>query len=557
MAGGFVLPFGSSASTGTASTLAAAHMPKPFAARFAPGPRLRGRKVHGLLQDGTLGDYRLFTVIQEQSVADIVPGLGTPVYGYGYIDDAGVKRPVRVPGPTIDVDRTGRDGGLPVKLRVINRLPAEHPQWGHPFNTSTHLHGSASLPQYDGYADDVTPPQHYKDYWYPNHQDARTLWYHDHGVHHTAQNAYGGLAAQYHLHDSEQERYLPRGQYDVPVTISDAMFSADGRLSYDDHDFSGLWGDVILVNGKPWPVMEVQKRVYRFRILNASLARSFRFHLSDGSKFSVVGTDGGLLPSAAVVSEYRHAGAERYELLIDFSKYATGATVNLMNRSNRNNVDYDHTDKVLQFKVVSTPPADLVGNSLTPQRLHTHEIMTIPASSAKRVRRFELDHDDVTNVFKISDRTWHDVVESRYTQTLTGAVTPAAGDVEIWEFQNNSGGWFHPLHLHLVDFRILSRNGTAPRPWENGPKDVVYIGEGETVRLLVHFELAPGSRGGKYMVHCHNLPHEDHDMMHQFAVGTVPGDREPNGVFSAGPELVQAPELDGSLHAYGDGTLAA
>ena len=90
---------------------------------------------------------------------------------------------------------------------MINRLPKNHPQWEqHPFTTSTHLHGSASLPQHDGYANDVTYPGFYKDYWYPNVQEARTLWYHDHGVHHTAQNAYGGLAAQYHLHD------LPKGQ---------------------------------------------------------------------------------------------------------------------------------------------------------------------------------------------------------------------------------------------------------------------------------------------------------------------------------------------------------
>ena len=228
-----------------------------------------------------------------------MPGLKTPVYGYAYIDDTGVKRPVRVPGPVIDVDRTDAvNAGLPVKVRVINRLPETHPQFGHAFKTSTHLHGSASLPQYDGYADDVTKPGEYKDYWYPNFQDARTLWYHDHGVHHTAQNAYGGLAAQYHLHDRVQERDLPKGVHDVALTIHDAMFSADGKLAYHDNEFSGLWGDVILVNGQPWPYMEVTRRVYRFRILNASIARSLRLHLSDNSEFAIVGTDGGLMPAA-------------------------------------------------------------------------------------------------------------------------------------------------------------------------------------------------------------------------------------------------------------------
>ena len=85
--------------------------------------------------------------------------------------------------------------------------------------------------------------------------------------------------------------------------------------------------------------------------------------------------------------------------------------------------------------------------------------------------------------------------------------------MEIWEISNHSGGWFHPTHIHLVDFKILSRNGAAPFPYEQGPKDVVYVGENETVRLLMKFE-----GRGKYMIHCHNLVHEDHDMMTQYEV---------------------------------------
>jgi FtsP/CotA-like multicopper oxidase with cupredoxin domain len=552
VSGGLLLPFGSSASTGTVSTLAPANMPKPFQATFAAGPTIRGRVVTGPLQDGTTGQYRLFTVIQKQAQANIVPGLKTPVYGYGYVDDNGVERPVRVPGPTIDVDRTGPNGGLPVKVRVVNRLPATHPQFGHEFKTSTHLHGSASLPQYDGYADDVTKPGYYKDYWYPNFQDARTLWYHDHGVHNTAVNAYGGLAAQYHLHDKVQERDLPAGAYDVPVTISDAMFSSDGKLAYDDHDFSGLWGDVILVNGQPWPVMQVQRRIYRFRVLNASIARSYRYHLSDNSYFGVVGADGGLLPQVAMVNEVRHGGAERYELLVDFSRYAPGTKVNLLNRSNRNNVDYDHTDKIMQFHVVdgSFPTTR---NTMTP-RLPRHELMDIPVTESKRTRRFELDHDDVTNVFKINHQTWEDVQASNYELLLTGGITPQLGDVEVWEFANNSGGWFHPLHIHLVDFKILSRNGAGPFAYERAPKDVVYIGEDETVRLLIKFTAAPGSAGGKYMVHCHNLPHEDHDMMQQFAVGDV---TQYDPIHAHYPQKIRGPVgTDGDVSLYGDGVLA-
>ena len=101
---------------------------------------------------------------------------------------------------------------------------------------------------------------------------------------------------------------------------------------------------------------------------------------------------------------------------------------------------------------------------------------------------------------------------------------PRLNATEIWEVSNPSGGWFHPFHIHLVDFKILSRNGRPPFEYERGPKDDVYVGEDETVRLIMKF----GPHRGRYMVHCHNLVHEDHDMMAQFAVGSTAGARDPN-----------------------------
>src|SRR3954447_26029200 len=98
---------------------------------------------------------------------------------------------------------------------------------------------------------------------------------------------------------------------------------------------------------------------------------------------------------------------------------------------------------------------------------------------------------------------------------------PGQDDVEIWTFDNRSGGWFHPIHVHLTDFKILDRNGQPPLPYEVGPKDVgpkdvAYAGEGEVVRVIAKF----GPRRGKYMMHCHNVIHEDHDMMTNFEAGT-------------------------------------
>jgi FtsP/CotA-like multicopper oxidase with cupredoxin domain len=118
--------------------------------------------------------------------------------------------------------------------------------------------------------------------------------------------------------------------------------------------------------------------------------------------------------------------------------------------------------------------------------------------------------------------TWEDVVNSGYRNVVSN---PKLGDVQVWEIKNSSGGWFHPVHIHLVDFKILDRNGKAPYAFEQGPKDVAYIGENETVRAIMRFG-SPNDTDvtGRYMIHCHNLPHEDHDMMTQFRVGEdMPG----------------------------------
>ena len=510
---GLAVPLGRSAATATPSRLPAGQMPRPYRVAFARPPVLAPYAT-GFDSDGAPVNY--YEVVQRAGTARILPTLTTPVFGYNG----------SVPGPTISLDQ-----GTRAVLRVRNQLPATHPQHGHAFKTSTHLHGSASLPQYDGYADDVTLPGWRKDYHYPNFQAARTLWYHDHGVHITAKNAYSGLAAQYHLHDEAERALLPQGEFDVPVTISDVIFAADGSLAWDDNNHSGLWGDVVLVNGRPWPVMKVQKRIYRFRILNASVARSYRLRLSTGDPVTMVATDGGLMPQAQTVTSWRHAGAERYEVLIDFSKYSAGTRVELRNASNKNNVDFLHTNKVMAFDVTDEPvdKSDPTWNTL-PTTLVSSPVMNLTAGQASRTRRLRLQRNDLTNLWTINDQTWHDVVQSGYRLSLGD---PDLNAVEIWEVENRSGGWFHPLHIHLVDFKVLSRNGGAPFAYERGPKDTVYVGESETVRLLMRFE----HHRGRYMVHCHNLPHEDHDMMQQFTVGLKAGDVDRNDPLTAAPPV--------------------
>jgi spore coat protein A len=498
---GLAVPLGS-VDAKSASRLDPRNMPKPYQRTLTIPSELPPTSTTVDADGQTRHNYR---IQQKLGSANMVPGMSTPILGYNGT----------FPGPTIKVHQGER-----ISLMMDNVLPLFHPQWGYRLDTSTHLHGSASLPQFDGYANDLTGFGYCKDYEYPNFQPARTLWYHDHAVHNTAQSVYSGLAGQYHLHDEVEGSLLPQGKFDVPLTVSDAMFAANGQLGYNDNTHSGLWGDVILVNGAPWPVMKVQRRIYRFRILNASISRSYRFSLSTGDPVTMVATDGGLMPSAQQVTSWRHSGAERYEILIDFSKYPAGKRVELRNLSNKNNVDYDNTGKVMAFDVTNEP-VDTSGPAATvlPTLLTSSTAMSLTPSQSVKTRRMRVKRDN--NIWTIGGMTWDEVVQSGYRKVLAD---PDLDDVEIWEIENSSGGWFHPVHIHLVDFQILSRNGKAPFSYERGPKDVVYVGEGETVRLLMKFE----HHRGRYMIHCHNLPHEDHDMMGQFSVGIDTNAPDPN-----------------------------
>jgi len=196
-----------------------------------------------------------------------------------------------------------------------------------------------------------------------------------------------GLAAFYILHDDlELSLPIPHGQYDVPLVLRDAMFTKKGDLIFDDRSESSLMGDVILANGKPWPVMRVERRKYRFRLLNASVSRSYLLKLSTGEPMYVIGTDGGLMPAPAAATELRFGMAERYEVIIDFAKYKIGERVVLQNGRLPNNRDEPNTDKVMAFDVVADA-SDTSGNEI-PAALNPHnEVMALQPSQSVKTRK--------------------------------------------------------------------------------------------------------------------------------------------------------------------------
>lgn len=507
---GLILGVGGGAVTAASSRLAPANTPTPFTSLFRRPPVLLP-SAQGVDGAGPYVRYRLTQVLGQ---VGIVPGLTTTIAGYNGI----------FPGPTIRVPQ-----GTRAEVRISNALGAVSPVHGQTFSTVTHLHGSASLPQYDGYANDRTRPGFVKTYRYPNWQSARTMWYHDHDHHTTAQNVFSGLAGMYLLIDPYEQAQLPQGEFDVPLVVSDMAFNANGSVAFSDNDDEhvGFNGDIVLVNGVPWPRMRVKPRVYRFRILAAGISRSWRFALSTGDPFYIVATDGGLTPTVQAVSSWRHGVAERYEVLIDFRRYRPGTKITLQNRSNKNNINFRNTDKVMQFEIV--PDSSPRDTYVIPTRL---DVGPQPFSNRGAIHTMDLRPEQATarrtllmqrrqGMFNISGVTWADVERSGFRRVLGN---PAPYAIEIWDLVSESGGWFHPVHLHLVDAQVIGRNTTRDgraHAWERGPKDVFYVGESERVTVLTQFVTGDGNAGGRYMVHCHNLVHEDNDMMVQFAVGDL------------------------------------
>jgi spore coat protein A, manganese oxidase len=424
-------------------------------------------------------DY--YEIVVKPDLVDILPGRKTPIWSYNGM----------TPGPTIR-QKCGRQS----VVRFINQL--EGP-------TVTHLHGMASLPQYDGYPNDLIPPNHYKDYIYPNTW-ASTFWYHDHTIHHTARNVYAGLAGIYIVEDEfEKSLNLPKGNYDVPLIIQDKKFTDDGQLVFNDMGTRGSYGDVILVNGVPWPRMEVANRKYRFRVLNAGASRTYQLSLSTGDDLIAIGTDAGLRDKPVYTKTLRIAMAERYGFIIDFSKYPIGTKVVLQNWALPVNIDADaRSQNVMCFKVTREEKDD----SIIPETLRPFTPIEVNEKTPQRTFRFERNG----GLWTVNNKTWDcDTVD--YHPPFK-----PEEPIEIWNLVNPGGGWIHPVHIHLLDWQILSRNGKPPLPYERGWKDTFYVGENQTVKVVTKFD-PDYACSGRYVMHCHNLPHEDHDMMTQFEVG--------------------------------------
>ena len=260
-------------------------------------------------------------------------------------------------------------------------------------------------------------------------------------------------------------------------------------------------GDTLLVNGAIQPYFQVPRRKVRFRILNGSNARIYRFALSTGEPLLQIASDGGLLATPVARSSITVAPGERVEVVIDFANYALGASLTLKN------LETTFTpviSDVIRFDVNREASED----SVVPARLSRSLPLRGKATPfvPSILRHFSLEPGT------INGRTVWTINGLLYDPQRIDA-KPRLNTTETWTFQNNSGQP-HPMHIHNIQWRIVDVNGVPPAPGDDGWKDTFLVPSRGVVRVIGTFI----DNVGLYVSHCHNLEHEDHAMMFNFEV---------------------------------------
>ncbi|WP_239022896.1 multicopper oxidase domain-containing protein [Pontibacter mangrovi] len=524
--------------------------------------------------DATNSGNRSITMTISQFEQDLGLGLtdasGNPVLTtvWGYNG--------QYPGPTILAKKD-----QPLQVKWLNRLVDENNQplphlfpidrslaWADPGGEGvpivTHLHGghnesaSDGLPEawYTPFAQDKGPVFVKGEdipYYYDNRQEAATIWYHDHAIGITRLNVYAGLAGFYLLTDGfenglRRSRRLPNERYDIGLAIQDRMFTTDGQLFYpSESEVEGaptpsilpeFFGNIILVNGKAWPILHVEPRQYRFRLLNGSDSRFYNLKLPKGMKMWQIGSDSGLLPKPVEQEELLIAPGERKDVIIDFSDQGLWKK-NIIIQNDAptpypNGEPVDENDGAAQIMAFKVDVPRNEAYPLTPVPVsYNKPLPAVPtAINVRKLILFEGEDEygrlmPMLGTMEDGAMEFHDPITEN----------PALNSTEVWEIYNLTPD-AHPIHLHLVSFRVLNSQaftGTVneetgalsdvqlvgpvkkPEPGQEGRKDTYPIAPGEVTRLIATFE-----REGLYVWHCHILSHEDHDMMRPYYVGNMP-----------------------------------
>lgn len=447
----------------------------------------------------------------------------------GPIIEAKRNQPLRV---RFDNSHLPENHLLIVDERIHGTTPENYPGYDGPVpevRTVTHFHGLKTKPENDGQAgmwtspDGVTGPE-FANYWQelPMRQSRLTSTYHDHTLGITRLNGYAGLIGLYYVRNqAEEDLDLPSGEYDIPLLLQDKSFNTDGSLAYPMDWTPRFAGDTAVINGAVWPYLEVEPRRYRFRIINGANHRTFSLKLENESSQGVptlyqFAPGHGFLESVVPIGPAGSLNSlvlqsfERGEVIVDFSDHA-GEMFTLTN-----NAELPYTgansgsdlSELMRIRVAD-PSKKPMDDSANPTNLSLPSPPEFDRNDVSQTRKMDLGvtKQDGLVIYKLNEYGFGDE---------EAIVRPQLGSTEIWELQNNTGG-AHPIHLHLVTFRVIGRgpDGTdAPDPNERGHKDTVRVEPGETVRIITRFE----GYTGQFPWHCHMLEHEDNRMMIKFEV---------------------------------------
>ena len=437
-------------------------------------------------------DYDGATIAVELTQSSIWPDATSQTYRFG-----------GYPGVTIR-----RDTGDVLTVPVQNNLATP---------LAVHWHGLDVPSIMDGHPMDAIPPGGLKEYRFEVKNRAATYFYHSHSHERTGREVNKGLVGLFIVSDAEEKALqLPSGNRDVPLLIQDVRVDEAFSILYGPSPIDraeGWLGNTILVNGTPNAFHVVEPAWHRVRIVNGSNARIYDFKLSDGSGFVVIGGDGGLLSAPQPVSLLRLAPSERAEVLINFSAFLPGTSVTLQSGVFTVPAGHMGTSRypqgipldIIRFDILGTPDTSFQ----VPTTLAT--IPPLPDVTGLPVRTWNFD--------MIMHPSMKHTINGRVFEMMRTDVTIPPATTEVWEFVNKEDDMLHPIHVHGRQFRVLSRSSGPIAPHESAYKDTILLNPGETIRILV----TTTEYEGMFLLHCHNLEHEDEGMMLNVLISNTSG----------------------------------
>jgi len=408
-------------------------------------------------------------------------------------------------------------------------------------DTTIHWHGLRVDEANDGSG--LYPVAHRQAYRYRFRLTNRAglYWYHAHPHFRTGEQVHKGLAGLLLIDDDEDRALratlgLRIGDNDLALMIADKQIGRANVIKYGLGEEDWI-GNRVVVNWVPEPYLDAAPRLYRFRVLNAANTRVFRLaflHRGRRMPFVLIGTDGGLLERPWQIDDLFIGSAQRVDVLLDLSDISEGESV-LMTSPAYDPMENEDVPEMID-PMLEHPGAVPVGGALDLMQIRVGAGGgTKPPHTPDRLSHLPpLDEKDVSTVRKFKlwirdDGRW---LINDWNFHLCGheaVFTAKRGGKEVWEFNNAMRSMPHAMHAHGVTFRVLERrdspkqirklvvasNGRTAQ--DMGLLDTVLVWPGESVRVLVDFA-QPFAGVQRYMLHCHNLEHEDQGMMVTFAV---------------------------------------